>query len=405
MWDDDATMTRRAAASARVSAAVVVALGIALSLAPAGASAVPGAVAAPDPDVFFPTDPSTLAIFEFNGDVLDSSGNGRHATLLNSASTYVTSTYGQGLVLPRVNGQAQGIDWSAYAALLTPPYTVEVLVHPTNLDGYNRLFTHNDQDDNGLYYFNGGLVNYPDNPLAGDPLPVDTLHCLAWSAPTTPANTLDLYLDGDYLGQVGRSYAVPTQAWFFMDDLAVPNENILGHVDAMRISNVARTGTELADACEASNTGTPLTTVPGPPTALTADPSSGNAVLGWTVPASDGGSPITDYIVEYSSDGGATWTVFADGTSTATSATVTGLTSGTSYLFRVSAVNAVGAGPTVATTSGVTLAAVLPPTGSDPGPVAAAALALLLAGAVALRSAGGARLRWAHELGRPDGAG
>lgn len=390
-------MTRRAAFPARVSAAV--ALGIAVSLVPVGVAA------APDPDVFFPTDPSTLAIFEFNGDVLDSSGNDRHATLLNPASTYVASTYGEGLVLPRVDDQAQGIDWSAYASLFTPPYTVEVLVHPTDINSWKRLFTHNAADDNGLYYFDGGLQNYPDAPLNGVSLPADTLHCLAWSAPETPANVLDLYLDGDYLGQVGRSYAVPTQAWFFMDDLAVPNENILGHVDAMRISSVARTGTELAAACEASNTGNPLTTPPGPPTALTADTTSGEAVLSWVTPASDGGSPITDYVVEYSSDGGVTWTIFADGPSTGTSATVTGLVAGRSYLFRVSAVNAVGTGPATTTASAVTLAALLPPTGTDPGPVAAMALALLLAGAVALRSAGGARLRWAHELGRPDGAG
>jgi hypothetical protein len=399
VWDDDATMTPRAAAPVRVSAAVAVALGITLTLVPVAASA------APDPDVFFPSDPATLAIFEFNGDVLDSSGNDRHATLLDPASTYVTSTYGQALVLPRVDDQAQGIDWSTYAALLTPPYTVEVLVHPTDLDYYNRLFTFDDHDDNGLYYLDGGLVNYPDSPLAGDPLPVDTRHCLAWSAPVSPANVLDLYLDGDYLGQVGRSYDVPTQALFFMDDLTVPNENILGHVDAMRISSVARTSTELADACAASNAGTPLTTVPGPPTALTVDPASEAAALGWTAPASDGGSPITDYVIEYSSDGGATWLVFADGVSTTPSATVTGLLSGETYLFRVSAVNSVGTGPPVTTASAITLAALLPATGATPGILVVGALLLLLTGALALRSAGGARLRWAHELGRPDGAG
>jgi hypothetical protein len=398
VWDDDATMTRRAASPARASAAVAVALGIALSLVPVGASA------APDPDVFFPSDPATLAIFEFNGDVLDSSGNDRHATLLDPGATYAASTYGQGLVLPRIDGQAQGIDWSTYAALLTPPYTVEVLVHPTSLVSWNRLFTHDDQDDNGLYYFNGGLQNFPDAPLVGDPLVADTLHCLAWSAPTTPANTLDLYLDGEYLGQVGRSYSVPTQAWFFMDDLAVPNENILGHVDAMRISSVARTGTELADACAASDAGTPLTTVPGPPTALTVDTTSGEAALSWIAPASDGGSPITDYVVEYSADG-TTWQTFADGVSTAPSATVTGLVADQPYFFRVSAVNAVGAGPPATTASAIILPAMLPPTGATPGILALAALMLLVTGAVAIRSAGGARLRWAHELGRPDGAG
>ncbi len=55
----------------------------------------------------------------------------------------------------------------------------------------------------------------------------------------------------------------------------------------------------------------------------------------------NGGSVITDYIIEYKPASGS-WTTFADGTSTTLTATITGLTNGTSYTFRVSAVNALG---------------------------------------------------------------
>ena len=76
--------------------------------------------------------------------------------------------------------------------------------------------------------------------------------------------------------------------------------------------------------------------------------ASGNAQLdvSWTAPASNGGSAVTDYDVQYSSDGGTTWTEWnASNTSTTTSATITTLTNGTSYQVQVRAGNANGDGP------------------------------------------------------------
>jgi hypothetical protein len=94
-------------------------------------------------------------------------------------------------------------------------------------------------------------------------------------------------------------------------------------------------------------------TAPAAPTGLSATAGNAEASLSWTA-ASNGGSNITDYLVEYSTDN-ATWTTFADGTSTGTSATVTGLTNGTLYYFRVSAINAINTG-TGATTSATPVA-------------------------------------------------
>ena len=93
---------------------------------------------------------------------------------------------------------------------------------------------------------------------------------------------------------------------------------------------------------------------PAAPTGLTATAGNAQVALSWTAPADNGGSAITDYVVQFSSNGGSTWNTFADGTSTATSATVTGLTNGTAYVFRVAAVNAIGTGAYTAASSSVT---------------------------------------------------
>lgn len=100
------------------------------------------------------------------------------------------------------------------------------------------------------------------------------------------------------------------------------------------------TGTS-ASASAASTAVTPAG-IPDSPTGVTGTGLGGTANISWTLPVNDGGSAITDYVIEYSVEGSGTWTTFADGVSTATSATVTGLTAGNAYEFRVSAKNLIG---------------------------------------------------------------
>jgi large repetitive protein len=77
-------------------------------------------------------------------------------------------------------------------------------------------------------------------------------------------------------------------------------------------------------------------------TAPAAGVGSGEVELAWEAPA-DNGLAITDYLIEWSSDGD-TWTTVDDGVSTATTYTFGGLTNGTEYGFRVTAVNSLGQG-------------------------------------------------------------
>ena len=108
-------------------------------------------------------------------------------------------------------------------------------------------------------------------------------------------------------------------------------------------------------------------TAPGAPTSLTATAGNTEVSLSWTAPSDNGGSTITDYVVEYRTND--LWGTFDDGVSPTTSATITGLTNGVAYEFRVSAVSLAGVGP--ASTIGsampvntITVGVIVPITGS-----------------------------------------
>ena len=91
-------------------------------------------------------------------------------------------------------------------------------------------------------------------------------------------------------------------------------------------------------------TSSPAATVPGAPSSVVGTAGNVQVALSWVAPASDGGSAITDYVVQYSNDNGFNWTTFNDGVSTATSATVSPLDNHREFLFRIAAINATGTG-------------------------------------------------------------
>jgi uncharacterized protein YjbI with pentapeptide repeats len=82
---------------------------------------------------------------------------------------------------------------------------------------------------------------------------------------------------------------------------------------------------------------TPRIKAPSAPTGVYAAPISGGTTVSWLAPTSDGGSPITGYLVTAEGSHGCT-------TSGALSCTVTGLKNGKSYFVKVRASNAVEMG-------------------------------------------------------------
>src|SRR5207245_2646959 len=118
-------------------------------------------------------------------------------------------------------------------------------------------------------------------------------------------------------------------------------------------------------------------TVPDPPrylNATTVSPSQIN--LSWWTPVNTGGSAITGYKIERSTDGGTTWTIIVANTGSALYINHYSnyfLSASTAYTYRVSAINAIGtsapSSPASATTSpAVTQASIsLSPTNGKTG--------------------------------------
>ena len=112
---------------------------------------------------------------------------------------------------------------------------------------------------------------------------------------------------------------------------------------------------------------------PGAPTNVTATAASTAQIdLSWDAPSKTGGSAITGYRIEVSSDGGTSWTdLVADTASTDTAYEHTGLTAGAARRYRVSAINAIGTGDASAsddaTTESAATSDITTPTANEDG--------------------------------------
>ena len=178
---------------------------------------------------------------------------------------------------------------------------------------------------------------------------------LSWTAPSSDGGSaitgyrIEVSSDG---GSSWISLVVDT------DDTNTTYEDRLpaGTTRHYRVSAINANGTGTASNVDNATT---TTTVPGAPTSLTATASGTTAIdLSWTAPSSDGGSAITGYRIEVSSDGGSSWNDREANTgSTTTTYSHTGLSAGTTRHYRVSAINSVGTGAASNTANATTDAA------------------------------------------------
>lgn len=131
----------------------------------------------------------------------------------------------------------------------------------------------------------------------------------------------------------------------------LPQENNNGPYIANALLTVDRSGKVISRLPKTN----PV--VPAAPTNIMLDPGHTNGIgnsevsLTWTPPARDGNSSIVNYILQFSTNNGVSWTEIPNNlysvdraTPSSTSATINGLSPLTTYLFRVAAQNGVGIG-------------------------------------------------------------
>ena len=124
--------------------------------------------------------------------------------------------------------------------------------------------------------------------------------------------------------------------------------------------------TDVSGVPAVTNDSTLAAVAPNAPTSLSAIASGTTTInLSWTAPVDNGGSVITGYKIEISTDSGATWTdQVADTASTTTTYEHTGLAASTTRHYRISAINSIGAS-TSSDVVNTTTAANTAPTSAD----------------------------------------
>jgi subtilisin family serine protease len=161
---------------------------------------------------------------------------------------------------------------------------------------------------------------------------------LAWTAAPTagPAVT-------DYLVWYSLDRGVSWKR--FVDPVsAVTTATVTGLTQTSTVLfQVAAVNSMGAGAPSASLTVTTLNGRPSAPRSFRATAVYRTSVnLAWSTPASSPYSAIRSYLIQRSTNGGASWTTIQSKLSTARSTSVTGLIRGTRYMFRVIAVNGFG---------------------------------------------------------------
>lgn len=172
----------------------------------------------------------------------------------------------------------------------------------------------------------------PGAPTIGTATPGNGSATVTFTAPASNGGSAIL----DYTATATDGISTFTQV--LLGSIAAPiTVSGLTNGVAYTITIKARNGVGTGSSSAPSNSVTPAT-APGAPTTVSAVGGNASATVSFTTPASNGGSPITNYKVTAAPGG-------ANVTGNLTTLTVLGLVNGTAYTFTVVAINAIGTGP------------------------------------------------------------
>ena len=182
----------------------------------------------------------------------------------------------------------------------------------------------------------------PDAPVNVTATPGDTTALVTWQAPASdggsPITSYEVSATDTSTDSVGVASCSGTSPSVGCTVSGLTDGD--DYTFTVTATNVAGTGA----ASAASSAITPAAP-PGPPTDVVASAGDHSASVTWTAPTSDGGSPVTGYVVTADDlDNAAASGATCDATDPAVGCTVTGLIDGDSYTFTVVASNAAGSG-------------------------------------------------------------
>jgi hypothetical protein len=215
----------------------------------------------------------------------------------------------------------------------------------------------------------GGISNSPDNTtmISIDTTPPDAIIDLATGTPTTDSITLTWTATGDNgsigsatgyilkyssVGQISNvtwnSATTYSQSWVPLVSGATETYVITGLTPDTTYWFAMKAYDEVSNYGNISNSPSEKTSEipthpPSSPTDLTAMPGDSFVELTWNAPTSDGGSPITNYVIYRGTSSGSL--VLLNQIGNVLSYNDSDVTNGITYFYSVSALNAIGEGP------------------------------------------------------------